>query len=82
MEKFRTFDTVIAHGNIVDGLGTTRRDMDVGIADGKIAKIAPGGSLHGVSRVDAREAYVTPGFIDIHSHADYTVMLDGRAHSA
>lgn len=41
---------------------------DVEIKDGKIAKVAPAGSLEGADAVDVSGKYVTPGFVDIHIH--------------
>ncbi len=41
---------------------------DVEIKDGKIAKVAPAGSLEGPDAVDVTGKYVTPGFVDIHIH--------------
>jgi len=60
------FDYVISNGEIVTGSG--RFTADVGVRDGKIAAI--GSSLAGDSdrTYDASGCYVTPGFIDGHTH--------------
>ena len=63
-------DYVIKNGTIVDGTGSPAYRADVGIANGRIAGIgdlsaAPAGTV-----IDAAGKYVTPGFIDIHRHAD------------
>ena len=53
---------------------------DVGVEDGRIAAI---GSLEPNGReLDAAGLAVAPGFIDIHSHSDYTLLMDPRAVSA
>lgn len=63
------FDTIIAGGSIVDGSGKDRYTADIGIRDGVIVEI---GDLQGhaaTQRIDAAGMTVSPGFIDIHSHA-------------
>ena len=48
-----------------------REGLDVALADGKIVSIAPTGSLPcetDYAVVDAAGQYVSPGFIDLHSH--------------
>jgi N-acyl-D-amino-acid deacylase len=70
-------DILLRGGTLIDGTGAPGRTADVLVADGQIAAVsAPGrGSLD----VDAHEvaeipgAVVCPGFIDLHSHADFTV---------
>ena len=75
------FDTLIVGGTIVDGTGAPRRRADVGISAGRIAAV---GSLVGSSAaetVDASGRIVSPGFIDIHSHSDVTLLDDPGAES-
>jgi N-acyl-D-amino-acid deacylase len=75
------FDTIIANGNVVDGTGRAAFAGDIAIRDGKIAEI---GALNGAAaktRIDAQGLAVTPGFIDIHTHSDFTLLVDGTADS-
>ena len=75
------FDVIIENGLIVDGTGAPAYAADVGIRDGIVAEI---GQLNGVGardRVDAKGRAVTPGFIDIHTHSDFTLLVDGSADS-
>ncbi|MCC7125552.1 MAG: amidohydrolase family protein, partial [Acidobacteria bacterium] len=63
------FDVIIRGGTVIDGSGAPRFVADVGIIRGYIARV---GSLAGQSapiEIDATGLYVTPGFINIHSHA-------------
>ena len=65
-------DLLIRNGRIIDGTGGAAYTADVGIADGKIAAV--GRALPAAARIiDAAGRAVTPGFIDIHRHADYAV---------
>jgi N-acyl-D-amino-acid deacylase len=67
------FDLVINDGTVIDGSGCPRFRADVGILDGRIAAISPGESLVGRQSLDAAGLIVAPGFIDVHSHADWVL---------
>jgi N-acyl-D-amino-acid deacylase len=69
------FDLVINNGTVIDGTGRARFRADVGILDGKIAAIAPDEPLVGRQTLDAAGLIVAPGFIDVHSHADWVLPL-------
>ena len=72
------YDLVIKNGTVVDGTGAARYQADIGMARGRIAEIAPTGTLNGgASRViDASDLIVAPGFIDPHTHYDAQVCWD------
>ena len=63
-------DMIIKNGLVFDGLGAPPARRDVGIKDGVIAVIAPRLSIPAVEVRDAAGLWVTPGFIDIHTHYD------------
>jgi N-acyl-D-aspartate/D-glutamate deacylase len=73
-------DLAVRHGVVVDGTGGEERRADVGIDDGRI--VAVGAVPEARREVDAAGKVVTPGFIDIHSHSDFTLLVDPRASSA
>ncbi len=72
-----TFDLVIRHGTIVDGLGTPPFVGDVAIHDGVIAAI---GTVEqtGTREIDATGLLVTPGFVDLHTHYDGQAIWSDR----
>jgi N-acyl-D-amino-acid deacylase len=67
------YDLVLKGGTVVDGTGAPVRSADVGIRDGRIAEIGRIARSEGQRYLDVSGAVVCPGFIDLHSHADYTV---------
>ncbi len=75
-------DLVISNGRILDGCGNPWFWGDLGIQNGYIVEIAPAGSLQGKRVIDAGGRYVCPGFIDIHTHSDLSIMVNRRAESA
>ncbi len=73
------YDVLIQGGTIVDGSRTPRFMGDVGIKDGKIAKIEPNGKLNpsdAAKTLDANGLVVAPGFIDLHTHYDAQINWD------
>ena|SRR5579872_791597 len=75
------FDILIRGGRIVDGTGNPAYDGDIAIRHGKIAAM---GFLSGKTArrvINAAGLTVAPGFIDIHNHSDYTLLVDGNAQS-
>jgi N-acyl-D-amino-acid deacylase len=69
------FDLVINNGTVIDGTGRPRFRADVGIRDGALAAVSKGERLEGRRSIDASDMVVAPGFVDIHSHADWILPL-------
>ncbi|MGH9313535.1 MAG: N-acyl-D-amino-acid deacylase family protein, partial [Vicinamibacterales bacterium] len=66
----REFDLVLAGGRVLDGAGNPWYVADVAVKDGRIAAIGHGLTARAARTIDASGKFVSPGFIDIHSHSD------------
>ena len=76
------FDVVIIHGRVVDGTGNPWFTGDVAIRDDRIVHVGrlTDAQVKSARRViDASELVVAPGFVDMHSHSDRTLLIDGSA---
>lgn len=76
------FDIIIKNGKVVDGTGNPWFKADLGIKNGKIAKIGRLDSFEAEKTLDAKGLVVCPGFIDIHNHSDLAVLLNPKLESA
>jgi N-acyl-D-aspartate/D-glutamate deacylase len=65
-------DWVIEGGTVVDGTGAEPFTADVAVQDGRIVEVRREGRITAAARerIDAAGAWVTPGFVDIHTHYD------------
>jgi N-acyl-D-aspartate/D-glutamate deacylase len=68
-------DLVIRNGTVIDGTGAAPFEADVAVAGGKIVAV---GKItdRGTEELDARGKFVTPGFVDIHTHYDGQAVWD------
>ena len=71
------FDTMIRGGTVIDGTGRPGFSADVGITAGKIAAVGALSAAPASRVIDASGRVVTPGFIDIHRHADAAAFRPG-----
>lgn len=70
-------DLVIRNGRIIDGTGSEAVEADIAVTNGRI--VAVGSDVPaGREEIDARGAYVTPGFIDLHTHYDGQVTWENQ----
>jgi N-acyl-D-aspartate/D-glutamate deacylase len=72
---------LVRGGTVIDGTGSSPREADVAIAGGRIVEIGRGIPVSGGRVIEARGKVVTPGFIDIKTHSDWTLPLMPRAES-
>ena len=77
-----SYDLLIRGGLVLDGSGSPARTADLGIVGGRIAARGTiGGDATAATMLDAAGLVVCPGFIDVHSHSDLSLLLDGRGES-
>jgi N-acyl-D-amino-acid deacylase len=74
-------DLLIKNGNIIDGSGAPAYMSDIVVKNGKIERIGPSLDIKCEKEIDASNLIVCPGFIDIHSHTDATIMINRKAES-
>jgi N-acyl-D-aspartate/D-glutamate deacylase len=76
------FDLLVRGGHVLDGTGSPAYRGDVAVQDGRIAALGDGLPLEAAREViEADGLTVAPGFIEIHTHSDFTLLVDGRADS-
>ncbi len=75
------FDIIIANGLLVDGTGKPAVKQDIGINGERITAIGDLASAQAKTRIDADGQIVSPGFIDIHTHSDFSLLVNGKAES-
>jgi N-acyl-D-aspartate/D-glutamate deacylase len=71
------FDVIIENAFLFDGKGTRPSACHVGISGGRIAALSkvPFAGNDTARRIDARGAWVMPGFVDVHTHYDAELEL-------
>ena len=74
-------DIIFRSGTLIDGSGNPRLQADVGIVGDLISKV---GDLHDFDAheiLDISGQIISPGFIDIHTHSDLTLISNPLAQS-
>jgi N-acyl-D-amino-acid deacylase len=76
-----SIDYLIKGGFVIDGAGSSSLPVrtDVAVKDAHITEIGELSSLDADKIIDAKGLCVCPGFIDVHAHSDFIVLVDGRA---
>jgi N-acyl-D-amino-acid deacylase len=73
------YDLLLTNGAVVDGTGAPATRAEVGVAAGKIAHVGPANGIEADRVLDVAGRVIAPGFIDIHSHSDFTLPLPDQA---
>ena len=75
----QVYDVVIRHGQVYDGSGNASKQNDIGINKDTIAFIGDLSSAKGKKEIDAKGLAVSPGFINMLSWGDRSLLMDGRS---
>ncbi len=75
------FDLVLKSGEIHDGTGSEGFKGDIAVKDGCIAEVGETVGDRAKEVIDVTGLIVSPGFVDMHTHSDFTLVADGRAES-
>ncbi|MBD5151474.1 MAG: amidohydrolase family protein [Oscillibacter sp.] len=71
------FDYLIKNVKILDGSGSPAFSGSVALKDGRIAAVGCVPEAESVHVIDGKGRTLTPGFIDIHRHADAAILRPG-----
>ncbi len=74
-------DMKIVGGTIIDGTGRRRYKADLGIMGEEIVEIGDLTETPAKEVIDASGKFVAPGFIDMHTHSDISILVDHHASS-
>ena len=74
IEAESRFDLVIRNGTLLDGTGGPTWTADLGIVGDTIRAIGTISPEQSAATIDAAGKMVSPGFIDIHSHSDRSIL--------
>src|SRR6478736_1403919 len=74
------FDILIRNGRVLDGTGNPWYRADIGITGDRIRAMGALGNATAKTVIDAGDKFVTPGFIDVHSHAGGGLATEGLKH--
>jgi N-acyl-D-aspartate/D-glutamate deacylase len=67
-------DTLIRNASVLDGSGDAPAIADVALRGDRICEIGPSLAVRATTTVDAEGMTLTPGFIDVHTHDDTSVI--------
>ncbi len=73
-ETGEKYDIIIENGRIIDGTGNPWYYGDVGIIGDRITRIGCLKDTPAKRRIDASNKFISPGFIDIHTHSDNVIL--------
>jgi N-acyl-D-amino-acid deacylase len=79
--RFNVHDILIRNAKVIDGTGKPAYQADVAVDEERIADVGDLKQSQGKHIIDAQSSVVTPGFIDMHSHADFSLPIQPTADS-
>src|ERR1700716_3699412 len=77
----RMIDVLISNGWVADGTGNPRYPADVAIQGDRIVAVERLTGAQATQTIDATGKIVCPGFVDAHSHSDWSLFANPTAES-
>lgn len=74
------FDILITNARVLDGTGNPWYRGDIGIRGDRIAAVGRLAGAAAATTIDAADRYISPGFIDVHSHAGPGLLTEELKH--
>jgi len=75
-------DLLIRGGLVIDGTGSPGVRADIAVTNGRVTDVGAFTGRRAMRMIDARDKVVAPGFIDIHSHSDESMLVNSAMESA
>jgi len=75
------YDVIIRNGTLYDGSGAQPSMKDIAISGDTIAAIGTLKGAKGKKEINAKKMAVAPGFINMLSHCEETLIADGKSQS-
>ncbi|MFH1860445.1 MAG: amidohydrolase family protein, partial [bacterium] len=75
------YDLLIKNSTIIDGTKACAYKADIGVKGERIVKIGILDDSLALMTIDAADRVVCPGFIDMHSHSDFTILANPLSES-
>jgi N-acyl-D-amino-acid deacylase len=75
-----SFDCIFENAAVLDGTGAAAQRASVGIRGDRIAAVGDLSDAESVRRIDCGGRVIAPGFIDMHSHADWVLPQPDHGH--
>jgi len=72
-------DLILRHGTVFDGTGAEGVRTDIGVEGEWIREIGDVSRTPARRVLDCSRLYVTPGFIDMHTHSDLDLLVDPQS---
>ncbi len=77
----KSCDLIVRSARVIDGSGSPGFQGDVAVDGGRFLYVGPACPGRGRLEIDGTGRVAAPGFVDIHSHSDYYLLVNSRAES-
>ncbi len=76
-------DLLLCGGLLIDGSGNPPKEASIGISGDQIVYVGSDNSeIETIKEMDISGSVISPGFIDIHTHSDFSLLVNRKAESS